>query len=143
MNGSVRFLHGTERFLHGFMNGTVRFFNGTVCFLHCTVDHDHDHALLRWCVPVSVVQGQKYHRNTVLPIFRAQDVNSEQLYVQNTYTHLIFLNISKQEIPDIRIYIRNDRLHTGQSVLEHFNCVLSLREKIAMASLEELIWLHL
>ena len=47
-----------------------------------------------------------YVRNTTLPILRAQDVTAEQLFVHNTYTHPIYLKISKQDIPDIRIYVR-------------------------------------
>lgn len=78
-----------------------------------------------------------YVRNTMLPILRAQDVAAEQRYVQNTYTHPIYLDVSTQELSDIRIYIRNDRMQTGKSNIEYFNCVLCLREKKkAMALLE-------
>ena len=70
-----------------------------------------------------------YVRNNTLPILRAQDVTAEQLYVQTTYANPIYLKVSKQDIRNIRIFIRNDRLQIGQSKLENFNCLLCLREK--------------
>ena len=96
--------------------------------LEMTMHFSDDVSPSRLYVCCDIIEDS-YVRNTTLPILRAQDVTAEQLFVHNTYTHPIYLKISKQDIPDIRIYVRNDRLQTGQSNLEHFNCVLCLREK--------------
>lgn len=70
-----------------------------------------------------------YVRNNMLPILRAQELTPEQNILQMTYVHPYYLNVSKQEIRSIRIFIRNDQLQSVPSKIQRLSCVLCLREK--------------
>lgn len=88
----------------------------------------NDIALPRVHLCCDIVEDS-YVRNNMLPILRAQELTPEQNILQMTYVHPYYLNVSKQEIRSIRIFIRNDQLQSVPSKIQRLSCVLCLREK--------------
>lgn len=71
--------------------------------------------------------GDSYVKNTMLPILRA--ITLKRGINQITYTNPFYMTVSKQEISQIRIFIRNKDLSVLHYQVNFFNCTLCLRKK--------------
>lgn len=70
------------------------------------------------------IVGDSYVKNTMLPILRLEGgIN------QMTYMNPFDIKVSKQEISQIRILIRNQDLSALHSQVIFLNCTLCLRKK--------------
>lgn len=73
------------------------------------------------------IVGDSYVKNTMLPILRP--ITLEGGVNQTTYINPFYIKVSKQEISQIRIFIRNQDLSTLDSEVIFLNCTLCLRKK--------------
>lgn len=94
--------------------------------LELNIDMHQDVSTARLYVFCDIV-GDSYVKNTMLPILRP--ITLEGGANQMTYMNPFYIKVSKQEISQIRIFIRNQDLSALHSQVNFFNCTLCLRKK--------------